>query len=278
MEAATVPEKYLVKNNTGGWVGVVKLNHRGEEVGHAVEPYGTVWLSELEMVCTARAPKLAEDNPFEEQTFLFINSETQAREEHKIRPLTLARDDRTYTPAEERYVPTLDVPKEAGPAQRQEPSVPTATVATATSGAAAEPPPPAVAPVPPGPVMRQGPEPPPGPQSWVQEAQAPGEVLAGHLDGSDEPAPDPARMPVEATGGPDERFVPSIVGAQAAPQTPGEEFAEAVDPNIGEETGQAKPPNQPAPEGEYAQAEEVGSPDAPTNDETVVWEYEHNDA
>lgn len=265
MEVASVPQKYLVRNNTAGWVGVVKLNHRGEEVGEAVEPFGSVWLSELEMVCTARAPKLPKDNPFEEQEFVFFNSETQGQEVHKMRPLTLARDDRTYTPAEERYVPTVGVPEGAVPAPRQEPSVPTATVAT--PGAAAEPPPPPVPPVSPGPVMRQGPEPPPGPQSWVQDPQAPGQVLPGSLDGSNEPAPDPARMPVEATGGPDERFVPSIV-AQAAPQTPGEELAEAVDPRIGEETGQAKPPVQPPPEGEWAWAEEVGDPDAPVHNET----------
>jgi hypothetical protein len=254
---------------------VVKLNHRGEEVGEAVEPLGTVWLSELEMVCTARAPKLPQDNPFEEQEFVFINSETQAKEVHKMRPLVLARDDRTYTPAEERYVPTVGVPKEAAPAQTQEPAVPQAAMATPASGAAVEPPPPAVPPVPPGPVMRQGAQ---EPQSWVREPQAPGQVLPGRLDGSDEPAPEPA--PTETAG---ERFVPSVVGAQAAPPTPGEEHAQydrpgqggAVDPDIGEETGQAKPPAQPPPEGEYARAEEVGSPNAPQgNGETEDWEWQ----
>jgi hypothetical protein len=284
MEAASVPQKYLVRNNTAGWVGVVRLDHRGEEKGQAIEPFGSVWLTELEMICTARAPKLPEDNPFEEQTLLLTNPETGSREEFRVRPLSLERDGARYTPAEDRYVPTVGVPKEAVPAQTQERSVPSPTAETPASGAAVQPPPPPAAPLTPGPEMRRAveplrgaPAPPPeAPESWVQQPQAPGAVLAGRLNGSNEPAPDPEHAPEPS--GPDERFVPSIVGAQAAPQTPGEEFAEAVDPAIGEETGQAKPPTQDPPQGEYARAEEVGSPDAPTNDETLVWEYEHNDA
>lgn len=277
MEGATlVPEKYLVKNNTAGWVGVVKLNHLGEEKGVAVEPYGTVWLSELEITCTARAPQLAEDNPFEEQTLLLTNPETGQREEYKVRPLTLERDARRYTPSEDRYVPPL-VPQEAVPAQKKESSLPEASATTPAAGIAAQAPPPAVPPVPPGPQMRRSqesrssvPQPPPEPESWIQDPKVPGEVLPGRLDGSDEGAPDPARQPEPS--GPDERFVPSVVGAQAAPQTPGqsdsEEFAEAVDPAIGEETGRAAAPAGPPEEGEWAWAEEVGAPDAPTHAET----------
>lgn len=51
--------------NTAGWViGVVTLDRKGEEHGIAVEPDGTVWLSEDERRLTARAPKRDEDNPF----------------------------------------------------------------------------------------------------------------------------------------------------------------------------------------------------------------------
>jgi hypothetical protein len=283
MEVAQVPDKFLVRNNTAGWVGVVKLDHRGEEKGVSVAPYGSVWLSELEMQVTARAPRLPEDNPFAEQTLILTNPETGARQEYQTRPLTLERDAERYTPAEERYVPTLDAPREAVPAQRKEASVPEEiTLAPRSAVTSDEPPPPTVVPVPPGPAMRRAqgqptgtPQPPSGEESWVREPEAPGEVLPGQLDGSDEAPPDPTRWPEPS--GPDERFVPSVVGAQAAPQTPGsmEEHAKAVDPDIGEETGQAKPPAQPPPEGEYAQAEEVGSPDAPSgevNDETVAWE------
>ena len=280
MEAQTVQapqtQKYLVRNNTAGWVGVIKLNHRGEEVGESVEPYGTAWLSESEIILTARAPRLPEDNPFEEQTLVRVNPETQAREDFKIRPLTLERDADRYTPAEDRYVPTLVAPEDAAPAQAQEAAIPPPTVAAPGSrGAPTAPEPPPAPPVsvaPPGPNFRQPetprgmPEPSEERQSWVQEAEAPGRVLPGRLEGSNEPAPHPERHPDPKPALPDERFVPSVIGAQAAPQTPGmqEEFAEAVDPRIGEETGQAKPPAGPPEEGEWAWAEEVGDPEAPT--------------
>jgi hypothetical protein len=156
MEVAQVPDKFLVRNNTAGWVGVVKLDHRGEEKGTSVPPYGSVWLSELEMQVTARAPRLPEDNPFAEQTLILTNPETGARQEYTTRPLTLEHDARRYTPAEERYVPTVDVPKEAVPAQRQEASVPEEiTLAPRPGVTSAELPPPTVAPVSPGPAMRR---------------------------------------------------------------------------------------------------------------------------
>ena len=137
---AAPTEKFLVRNNTAGWIGVIKLNHRGEEQGDAVEPYGTVWLSEDEMILTARAPRLPEDNPFAEWTLLRVNPDTQAREEFKIRPLTLVPDADRYTPAEDRYVPTLDAPQEAAPAQKQEAAAaPPVVAAPLSNGAAAGP-------------------------------------------------------------------------------------------------------------------------------------------
>jgi hypothetical protein len=105
-------------------------------------------------------------------------------------------------------------------------------------------------------------------ESWT-EPERPGEVIAGALSGSDDQGAREAHAAPDPTRGPDGRFVPSVVAAQAAPQTPGqvEEHAARVDPRVGEETGAAKPPSQPQPEGEYAQAEEVGSPDAPQADD-----------
>src|SRR5438270_9482660 len=151
MEAATqVPQKYAVQNNTAGWVGVVKLDHRGEERGEAVEPYGTVWLSEVEMICTARAPKLPEDNPFEEQVFIVSNPETGAREEHRVRPLSLMRDGRRYTPAEERYVPPVRAPVEAAPSPVREPAAPEETATTPATNIAPQASPPAAVAVPAG--------------------------------------------------------------------------------------------------------------------------------
>lgn len=105
------------------------------------------------------------------------------------------------------------------------------------------------------------------PQSWTGEPEAPGQVLSGSLSGSDEPAPGPTAsdptMPqpgdtVAQHGPPNATVTPP--GAVPQPRT--EEHAQAVDPAVGEETGQARPPAGAAPEGEYASREEVGSPDA----------------
>jgi hypothetical protein len=266
---AAPTEKFLVRNNTAGWIGVIKLNHRGEEIGDAVEPYGTVWLSEDEMILTARAPRLPEDNPFAEWVLLRVNPETQAREEFKIRPLTLVSNSDRYTPAEDRYVPTVDAPQEAAPAQRQEaataPAIVAGPISSAPAAAPAPPPAPPVSEPPPGPPLRGTPATPDDTRSWLATPEAPGQVLSGHLDGSNDVPDRPERAP-EPTLAPAERFVPSVIGAQAAPQTPGagEEFAALVDPEIGEETGRARPPVEDAPAGEYARAEEVGTPDAPT--------------
>jgi hypothetical protein len=280
MEASAVPQtqKRLYRNNTAGWLGVVVLDHDGKPVGESIEPFGTVWLSDAEAILTARAPRRPEDNPFEEQVFVGVNSETQAREDFVMRPLTLETTSERYVPTE-RYVPVLvDAPPDAAPpvaqtaatAETQAPAP-----ATASAGTPVPPPPPAAAPQGrPTPAARTEPD---EPESWVTPPEAPGRILPGTLDGGDGPppevvaaaAPDPTNAPTEAG-----RYVPSV-NAQAAPQTPGsEEHAAAVDPRIGEETGAARPPAQPQAEGEYAQAEEVGSPDAPrrSNDESLIGE------
>jgi hypothetical protein len=217
-----------------------------------------------------------EDNPFEEQTLLRVNPETQAREEFKLRPLTLVRDGSRYTPAEDRYVPTVAAPQDAAPQVVREPAVPQ-TPATPATGVAPESAPPVMPrPAPPGPAPRRPVDLPGVPvapdeqdPTWFQPPQAPGEVLPGALRGSDDALAHPEREP-DPTDHPGERFVPSVIGAQAAPQQPGaqEEHAERVDPAIGEETGQAKPPVAPPEEGEWSWAEEVGSPEAPTHDTT----------
>lgn len=52
------------ENTSDGWVGVVQLNHLGHAKGQAVEPHGSVFLSEEEQILTANAPRKDEDNPF----------------------------------------------------------------------------------------------------------------------------------------------------------------------------------------------------------------------
>lgn len=331
-------KKRLYRNNTGGYVGVVVLDHKGEEQGTNIDPHGTIWLSDAEAILTARAPRRPEDNPFEEQSFITQDPETGRRMEIKMRPVTLVTGEHRYTPAADRYLPHLmeDVDAEARAhveAQAHGHDAPSATTgATAERArqveregtdrpapvrdmeqAQATPPPETVPPstgssapaegalptpptVPPTavvPPVRQEPAPqgaapqtglagtggPPSDrsaaateegQSWVQEPEAPGQVLSGALGGSDEGAADQAADPTQPQAADQVQNRP-----QAAPQTPGgtdvgeryvpgqEEHAARVDPQVGEETGQAAAPSGPATEGEFARAEEVGSPDAP---------------
>jgi hypothetical protein len=299
MEAATVPgaeqlEKRLYRNNTAGYLGVVKLDHKGDPYGENVDPHGTVWLSDAEATLTARAPRKPEDNPFEEQMFVMQDSETGRREEVPMRPLTLADDDGRFVP-DERYTPT-QAEREAQ-AQATRPvqhsaaasdAAPPAPPSTGSENAQSVPPPtPPVAPqtaAVPSPRSERAPLSSPAPEagisgahvateadepveSWTEPPAAPGQVLTGSLAGDDGPtdAPDATNHPGAGNG-------PTAGQAQAAPQQPGaEEHAAAVDPAVGEETGAARPPVQPQPEGEYAQAEEVGSPDAPAaNDEPLI--------
>lgn len=289
MEAATaVPQtqKRLYRNNTAGYLGVVKLNHRGEEVGVNVDPNGVVWLSDDEATLTARAPKRPEDNPFEEQTFLVFDPEQGRHREVQIRPLTLA-DEARHVP-DERYVPTSAEAQaiEGGisrPVARTSAAADIAPAAPPSTGSTAAQ---EVPPAPPAAVAAQT-RPAPAPrsdrapaavgeaeeaESWVTDPEAPGQVLAGALAGDDKPPVD--KSVPDATEHPGAGHVPTAGQAQAAPQTPGgaEEHAARVDPEVGEETGAAKPPAEPQPEGEYARAEEVGSPDAPVsnNDETLI--------
>lgn len=300
MEATTVPQsqqqdKFLVRNNTAGYIGVIEIDHRGEELGVNIEPFGARWMTEAEMVATARAPRDPSDNPFEEQTYWRQDPETQRRESFKLRPLTLETDSDRFVPSNERYVPTQDAPQDSSPAvEQQEAKAPSPSEAPPSTGSQADAPAPAPeAPVAaqdaPGPALRtqagtpateastglSGAQAPPGgaerdeAESWVQPPERPGEVVAGSLSGADEPPPEEA---AEAAGDPTdhpqgERHVPVAGQAQAAPQTPGAEEHAAVDQDIGEETGAAKPPAQRQPEGEFARAEEVGSPEAPEADD-----------
>jgi hypothetical protein len=206
-----------------------------------------------------------------------VDPDTGQREEFQLRPLTMVPEEEARTmPYLNRYVPTEDAPQEAAPPPASPPApVADPAVVPAPSGAAAAaataavvqaPVAGAVAP----PVQQpratgiQQPTPPTPADSWITPPEAPGEVLPGSLQGDDtapaEEQPPPAAPPVAGQG-------------QVAPEAPGatvvaaEEHAAAVDPSIGEETGAARPPASPQPEGEYAIAEEVGSPDAPASNE-----------
>lgn len=95
------------KNQTAGWLGVVKLDHLGAQVGVSVPPFGTIWLTDNEAILTARAPADAKNNPFEEQMFAFEDQAGQ-RVQKAMRPLVLIADDRDVPGSQDRYVPSVE--------------------------------------------------------------------------------------------------------------------------------------------------------------------------
>jgi hypothetical protein len=104
-------QKRPFKNNTLGWLGVVILDHAGKPTGVSIEPQGTIWLSEAEVLLTARAPRQPKDNPFEEQVFL-VSDGLGGQVRQKMRPLVPIEDAR-WVPQMDRYTPPIpgDAPK-----------------------------------------------------------------------------------------------------------------------------------------------------------------------
>jgi len=263
-------EKTQFKNNTGGYIGVVVIGPRGDDRGAAVEPDGTVWLSEAEQRLTANAPRSPRDNPFIEQTLQRINAETGELESYEVVPLTVISEER-YVPADSRPIPATSsdhhaLAAAALAATGDEPVVVTDDRPTVESRTAAvmeaeeerpiepveqapdapqpdvpeqEPAePPAVEPAPP-PTPEPTPEPPPAPEPTPEPPPAP------------EPTPDPEPTPEPP---------PAPEPTPEPPPAP-EEQAQ-VNPDVGEETGQVTPP-QPPVEGEYQAGEETGTPVTP---------------
>jgi hypothetical protein len=269
--AATLAiDKLEYQNNTSGWIGVVILDHDGKPTGVNVEPGGTIWLSEQEAILTARAPRRAEDNPFEEREYIVMND--GRREPMKMRPLTLVSGDAQSVKPNDRFVPgvTQDAEARAEIERAAHDGSPTAIRTDAqvrAEAAVTGSTPQQGVPVPPAPVIQPGaPEASDGEteyeegrESWT-EPEAPGQVLQGSLQGDDGVEPD-LSDPTESKPGDvvhqQPAAVAQTVGAQGAPE---EEHAQQVDQGIGEETGAARPPVGDQPEGEYAIHEEVGTP------------------
>lgn len=242
MAVSEIPQiqKRRYRNNTSGWIGVVQLDHLGQELGVSVEPGGEVWLSDAEAILTARAPKLAEDNPFLERTFVTKDANGERREV-KLTPITPVGTETRGIYGSDRYVPGVTDDMEAR-----------AQVAQAAVDGGASPVTPAM-------VARteqveqslhdEGGD---DNLSWIVPPEAPGEALPGSLPGSDEPTPAAASddlPPIEGGGVPQAPAPAPVVAEEHA----------AVDPQVGEETGAAPAPAGSAVEGEYAQAEEVGT-------------------
>lgn len=335
--AAQQIEKRLFVNQTSGWLGVVVLDPLGHPVGVNVDPNGSVWLSEAEVLLTARAPQKREHNPFEEQIFIGVNSEGR-REEFTMRPLVAADTNEQYKPQQDRYVPpppgVADVPEAMAPhaaaaamsdavattkaqlsaheqimaqyAQPQAtqtaggdppapaspaPAPPTSGQVAPTPSPASEqvaltPPPAPSAPSPPVTSPSTTPDPfvsqDPGAeqQSWTEPPPAPLQAIPGELPGADGPlggqdvsdAPESPPPYMQAPVPPQPPTAPPMTPEEVAgglpPDGAFEEHASQVDPNVGEETGAAIPPAGEPVQGEYAQAEEIGSPDAPAQQAT----------
>jgi hypothetical protein len=335
MEAATVPTQLVEKreyvNNTAGWLGVSKINHEGKEEGYSIEPYGTVFLSDAEAILTSRAPRRAEDNPFEEQVFVMQDAQG-TRSEMSFRPLTLVGEGESKVETSDRFLPhaisqpgvvvgaatppaatekaaevlglggppvkapdALVVPAQAPPSTGSQDTSPPAPAAPDVPSAAPVPKPrQEAAPKPPAPPVGLTGEPAPGDSPFatpstddeieaktpmVVDPVAPGQVLRGNLGGDDQLSPEAQALAAADPVNEPPPSAPPSIAAQAAPPSPGsappaatvtgtteEEHAGVVDPEVGEETGQAKPPVGDAPEGEFGQAEEVGSPDAPEHE------------
>lgn len=111
-------EKQQFQNNTDGWIGAVVIGPNGQERGIAVEPGGTVWLSEGDQVLTANAPRRAQDNPFIEQVIERVDPVTGERSDQTITPLTAVSANR-FVPAGLRYVPGVNATGARGTAEAQ---------------------------------------------------------------------------------------------------------------------------------------------------------------
>lgn len=67
--ATAAPEETIFRNTTQGWLGAVKIDGRGVKESVAIEPGGTISLTEEEQAVTARAPRDPQNNPFLEQEY-----------------------------------------------------------------------------------------------------------------------------------------------------------------------------------------------------------------
>src|SRR3954454_13954339 len=102
--APSLLDKQQFHNETGGYLGVVVLSPKGEEVGVSVPPDGYVFLSEDEQRLTAAAPRNPKDNPFVPQDFETIDPASGERKTIPSAPVT-PTDARLSPPAAGRPTP-----------------------------------------------------------------------------------------------------------------------------------------------------------------------------
>lgn len=236
-------QKQQFVNNDAGWVGAVVIGPKGDELGVAVEPGGTVWLSEPEQILTANAPRRPEDNPFLPQVRQWLNPDTGTKEDLTVTPLAPI-DEGRFVPANARPIPSDLAAASAAQAAAtgDEPFVLVSSEGTAASREAE--------------VLAQGDTARPGvPPSPSIRAQAAAAAAAQATEvAPDAPAPTPVAEEPAVT--------PPVVPDEIASQSPGP---------ASEETGAAVTPTADAPEGEYAAKEEVGTPGAAAAGPPAPW-------
>lgn len=231
--------KQQFHNETGGWLGVVALNAKGEEVGVSVPPDGYVFLSEEEQRLTASAPRDPKDNPFVPQEFETIDPQSGRRKTIMRTPLVASQDDR-YTPGVERPIPADMAGGATGAALAAH---------AATTGDTLV-------------VEGEGDEKPAAPSS-APDSQEPPPVpprAAAAAAAAQEPPPEPAppATPPAAEPVPDETASTGPLGGVEV----GRSQVDQTEFSQSEETGAAAEPQGDAVEGSFAPGEEVGTPDS----------------
>lgn len=106
------------RNTTGGYVGVVKYKPNGDESAVAVEPHGTVELTDEEIEATARAPRDKKDNPFDEQPFEVRDQNTDEVLEVGSRPVLVLDEEQRTAPVSGSRGTTEEVGDPSAPRRR----------------------------------------------------------------------------------------------------------------------------------------------------------------
>lgn len=110
------------RNTTGGFVGVVKYKPNGDEAAIAVEPGGTVELTDEEIEATARAPRQPKDNPFVDQPFEVRDPESDEVRETGLRPFLVLDDEERTAPTRGSRSATEEVGNPGAQKRRRRPA------------------------------------------------------------------------------------------------------------------------------------------------------------
>lgn len=129
------------RNDSGGFLGVVTIDNRGDRHGVSVAPGDTVWLSEEEQIATANAPRSEADNPLTNGNLVLLTSGQEVKSRRPLRPVAVetpepepdtgpdAGPDAAPPPADPDAPPPEGEPEEGKLAEGEEVGTPEATTA-----------------------------------------------------------------------------------------------------------------------------------------------------